>query len=105
MTRRPRIATVKKPSQPPKLANLKKHRKQGQPGIPLAPLLDYVSEAAEALDFLHEQEILHRDIKPENLLHLHGHIKVCDFGLARTADSCIQSGATFCGTASYIAPE
>ena len=44
----------------------------------------WVCELSASLAFLHSKGIIHRDIKPGNvLLTKTGHIKVCDFGLAR----------------------
>ena len=79
-------------------------RREGGAGIPVAELLPYFREAAEALDYLHSMNVLHRDIKPANLLRLKGHAKVADFGLARMMEA-RQMAATFCGTPLYMAPE
>jgi formylglycine-generating enzyme required for sulfatase activity len=79
-------------------------RARGLPGIPVAELLNYFAEAAEALDFLHEQKLAHRDIKPQNLLHLKGHAKVADFGVLRAQEN--QSERTLsAGTPLYMPPE
>ena len=79
-------------------------RKTGA-GIPVAELLPYFREAAEALDYLHSVHVLHRDVKPANLLRLKGHAKVADFGLARMMEAQQLAAATFCGTPLYMAPE
>lgn len=39
----------------------------------------------KALKYLHSGELLHRDLKPSNcLLNAECHLKLCDFGLARS---------------------
>jgi len=46
--------------------------------------LQWMSELADAVSFLHSQDIVHRDLKPENvLLTSSDSIKLGDFGLAR----------------------
>lgn len=44
-------------------------------------------EILTGISFLHSHRIVHRDLKPQNLLvSSAGHIKVADFGLAKTYD-------------------
>jgi serine/threonine protein kinase len=64
----------------------------------------YFIQAASAVQFIHDCDLVHRDIKPENLiLDDKGNLKLCDFGW------CIEmstgSRQTFCGTYEYMAPE
>jgi serine/threonine-protein kinase len=77
--------------------------------MPCAPdqVVDWLDEAALALDEAHAAGVVHRDVKPGNLLlDEAGHVKVADFGIASAAglDSLTQTG-TILGTAGYLAPE
>src|SRR3954463_1717488 len=80
--------------------------RSGRP-IPRETVLDWLHEAAAALDTAHEANIVHRDIKPANLLlDERDRLAIADFGIARIAqeDQLTQTGQVL-GTASYISPE
>jgi len=69
----------------------------------------YAASVADVLGHLHDEcGIVYRDLKPENLLlDGAGHIKLCDFGLAkrlRAGCGCVRT-TTICGTPEYLAPE
>ena len=58
-------------------------------GLARDRLLNYLREAAEALDVMHSRHhVQHLDVKPQNLFLVSDHVKVGDFGLVR-------SGITF----------
>jgi len=68
----------------------------------------YAAEISLALHFIHQNGMAYRDLKPDNvLINHHGHILLCDFGLARPINK--QSGlvlnASAGGSTSYKAPE
>jgi serine/threonine protein kinase len=83
---------------------LKECKKADRDGIPPNELIAYFREAAEALDYLHSQNLMHRDIKPANLLRVKGHAKVADFGLVRLQAQSVEATLPG-GTPLYMAPE
>jgi serine/threonine-protein kinase len=74
---------------------------------PTSQALDWLDQAARALDAGHRRGVVHRDVKPANLLlDDTGRVHVADFGVASAAglDSLTMTG-TILGTAGYLAPE
>jgi len=62
----------------------------------------YFKGIVQGLQYLHNNKIAHRDISPENIL-IHNNIpKLCDFGLACSADFMLREKV---GKSSYMAPE
>ena len=75
----------------------------GDPGLPLDEVLAIAREAADALEYVHEQQVVHRDVKPRNLIAGEGGTVLVDFGVAREMGE--DPGTRGVGTPRYMAPE
>jgi eukaryotic-like serine/threonine-protein kinase len=71
----------------------------------LAAFLKIFRELLQAVQYLHDNDILHRDIKPENIMISRaGHAKLFDFDLAVRTNE-VQRRRTLIGTVAYLSPE
>ncbi len=83
----------------------KRHPKGTQ--LPLATVVPYVMQVAEALQYAHSKKLIHRDVKAENILiGRHDEILLSDFGIAAVAHSDgSMTTQEMAGTVPYMAPE
>ena len=75
--------------------------------LPVAECLHYLKQAAEAIDYAHNRQVLHRDIKPANMLLQQQWLFIADFGIAKLLSTATYRSQTHAGagTPEYMAPE
>ena len=67
---------------------------------------NWTLQIADAVRYMHDQDISHRDLKLENLLlDKDKNIKICDFGFVKEIGHESDLSQTYCGSKSYTAPE
>jgi hypothetical protein len=80
-------------------------KQRGSPGLPVDQSIEYVRQACEALQYVHDQQIVHRDVKPQNLIVGENGVVLVDFGIARLLDEAELQGTVGIGTPRFMAPE
>ena len=82
-------------------------RPDDPPSLPFHIQVNISLDVAQALAYLHSNEVLHRDLSSNNVLLIgSSRAKVTDFGMARAAEPNPRLTATFCpGTMGYMSPE
>lgn len=92
---------------------LKECRRHGEPAIPAVQLVEWMHQAALALDHFNSgarrrgenaTAVQHCDIKPQNMLLVGDAVQVCDFGLAR-AQGEVRATSNTMASLAYAAPE
>ncbi|TYB43554.1 WD40 repeat domain-containing serine/threonine protein kinase [Actinomadura chibensis] len=76
-------------------------------GLPVERVLETGVAVAEALAYAHGRGVVHRDVKPANLMATAGGVKICDFGISRSAEAAgeLTAPGSMLGTPDYMAPE
>ena len=75
--------------------------------VTIPEIIRLLAEISAGLQAIHDAGIVHRDMKPENiLLTKDGHVKIADFGIARTGTGprLTEHGGVV-GTIEYVSPE
>jgi tetratricopeptide (TPR) repeat protein len=84
---------------------LRQYRQQRQL-MSLEECLRIISEVGEALEYVHEENVVHRDLKPENILfNAKNEALIADFGIAVFLETSKTQYANATGSPLYMAPE
>jgi len=75
--------------------------------LPLAQVVDIVSQVAQSLEYIHQRGAIHRDVKPANVIVSDaGRATLLDFGIVRAADGTkLTTAGEMMGTPQYMSPE
>ena len=70
-----------------------------------AKVIDWATQLALAIFYMHDKRILHRDLKTPNIFITDEKIKLGDFGIAKVLDENVNLARTTIGTPYYMSPE
>ncbi len=80
--------------------------------LPPHEVAHIIQQAAEALEYAHDNQVIHRDVKPSNFLVRsrkdtpdRPDLLLADFGIARLSQATLNMSRTIRGTPMYMAPE
>lgn len=79
--------------------------------IPWKRVIGYMSSVLDAMEHVHQRDVIHRDIKPGNIMiRPDGSICILDFGVAKSGATVSSSGGhtvlgSIIGTDGYMSPE
>ncbi|HKO49037.1 MAG TPA: serine/threonine-protein kinase [Polyangiaceae bacterium] len=88
--------------------------REEQPGFPLDMQLHVLTLVLEGLEYAHnladygdrQLNIVHRDVSPQNVFITYsGHVKLVDFGIAKTLESSKTRAGVVKGKVPYMSPE
>jgi serine/threonine protein kinase len=86
-------------------------RRRGSDLLPMEDVVYFVQQAADALQYAHNQQIIHRDVKPSNFLietsedPNRPNLLLADFGISKFAMGTTAGGTQSLGTLTYMPPE
>ncbi|XP_068153900.1 dual specificity protein kinase Ttk [Drosophila tropicalis] len=75
--------------------------------MPLYNLMNILYQMLQAVNYIHQNDVIHSDLKPANFLMVNGRLKLIDFGIASniSVDSTSIIKFSQAGTFNYISPE
>ena len=86
-------------------------RRRGSDLVPMEDVVYFVQQAADALQYAHNHQVIHRDVKPSNFLIDSGenpnrpNLLLADFGISKFALGTTNSATQSVGTLTYMPPE
>ena len=69
-----------------------------------AEIVEYMIEISNGVEYCHRHKVVHKDLKPLNILSANGHLKLCDFGIAKFIENTTRINPDYCSEG-YAAPE